>query len=273
MQRTVRSPTMSIFTHAKKCKGRETMESNASTTPLEPTGKSALGIAGFVLGLIALCTSFLPIINNFSAFLAVLGLVFAVIGTVSCVRGKKSGKGLTIAGLIICIVSLVVVFATQNMYVKAIDEATSGASVTSTSQSSSSSSSDNGSQAAGDLPVGTTASLSNGLEVTVNSVTSGLANYNGEEFTSVTVTYTNTGSDTLSFNTYDWKAQDSQGAQRSATFEVGGDAADSSARLDSGSLAAKGNVTGVLEFDGQISKVIYSPSFISDKNNVTWVVS
>ena len=252
------------------------MENNASATPAAPKGKSAMGIAGFVIGLVALCTSFLPIINNFSAILAVIGLVFAIIGFIACVRGTKDGKGLAIAGLIICVVSIVIVLVTQSMYVNAIDSATSGASVTSTSQSDDSTAgkdSASASQAAEDLAVGTTATLSNGLTVTVDSVTSGLANYNGEEFTSVTVTYTNTGKDTASFNMYDWKAQDAQGAQRNCSFEYGGDAADSSLRLNSGTLASGGSVTGILEFDGQISKLIYSPSMLSEKNNVTWAVA
>ena len=39
--------------------------------------KSAMGIASLVLGIIALLTSFLPFINNFSALLAFLGTIFA----------------------------------------------------------------------------------------------------------------------------------------------------------------------------------------------------
>lgn len=113
------------------------MEDNVSTQTA-PKGKSAMGIAGFVIGLIALATSFLPIINNFSAFLAVIGFVFAAIGVVACVRGTKEGKGLSIAGLVICIVSVVIVLATQSLYSKAFDDATSGPSLSSTSQSDSS---------------------------------------------------------------------------------------------------------------------------------------
>lgn len=250
---------------------------NVSSQPTSSKGKSAMGIAGFVIGLVALCTSFLPIINNFSAFLAVIGFVFAAIGTVACVRGKKGGKGLSIAGLIICIVAFAVVLATQSMYSKALDDAASGPSVTSTSQSGASGSVDAASeggssaQKANELSVGTTATLSNGLKVTVDSITGGLANYSGEEFASVSVTYENTGSDTVSFNAYDWKAQDPQGAQRSESYQYGGDAAESSARLSSGTLAPGGSVTGILEFDGQVSKVIYSPSFLSGKNDVTWL--
>ncbi len=252
------------------------MESSSQT---QPKGKSALGITGFVIGLVALCTSFLPIINNASALLAVLGLVFSVIGVVVCVRGTKGGKGLAIAGVVICIVAFAVVLGTQSMYSKAVDDAFSGPAVTSTTQagesgSGASAATDSASQAQSqELSVGATATLSNGLSVTVDSVTGGLANYNGEEFTSVTVTYVNGGSETASFNGYDWKAQDPQDAQRNSTWVVGGDSADSSARLNSGTLASGGSVTGVLEFDGQVSKIIYSPSVFNDKNSITWIVA
>ena len=74
------------------------METNTvHAAPTPQLSKSGLGIAGFVLGIIALATSFLPIINNLSALLAAIGFVLALIGTVACVKGRKSGKGLSIA--------------------------------------------------------------------------------------------------------------------------------------------------------------------------------
>ena len=66
-----------------------------------PKSKSAMAITGLVLGIIALLTSFLPIINNLSALLGILGLIFAIVGLVGVARGKKSGKGLAIAALIV----------------------------------------------------------------------------------------------------------------------------------------------------------------------------
>lgn len=88
-----------------------------------PKSKSAMAITGLVLGIIALLTSFLPIINNLSALLGILGLIFATVGLVGVARGKKSGKGLAIATLIVTILALVITFATQSMYSAAIDEA------------------------------------------------------------------------------------------------------------------------------------------------------
>lgn len=62
--------------------------------PPIPPAKSGMAIAGFVLGLIAILTSFLPIINNLSFLLAILGLVFGTIGFVGITKGKKSGRGI-----------------------------------------------------------------------------------------------------------------------------------------------------------------------------------
>ena len=81
----------------------------AQQMPPIPQSKSGMAIAGFVLGIIALLTSFLPIINNFSFFLAVLGMIFGIVGMVGILKGKKSGKGLAIAAIVICVVSGVVV--------------------------------------------------------------------------------------------------------------------------------------------------------------------
>lgn len=239
---------------------------------------SALGITGFVIGIIALATSFLPIINNFSAFLAVIGFVFALIGVIVTVRGTKGGKGLAIAGLVICAIAFVAVLATQSIYSTALNEAASGAKATSTTTADSSkgdskSSNSNASQQTDNLAVGTTVNMSDGLAVTVTAVETGLQDYSGDEFTRITVSYTNNGSKDATFNMYDWKGQDAQGAQRSSTYIVGGDSADSSSRLASGTLTAGGTVSGVLEFEGAITKAVYSPSLFSSQNNVTWVLA
>ena len=93
------------------------METNTvQAAPAPQPSKTGLGIAGFVLGIIALATSFLPIINNFSALLAAIGFVLALIGTIACVKGRKSGKGLSVAGVVMNVIAFAVVLATQSMY-------------------------------------------------------------------------------------------------------------------------------------------------------------
>lgn len=89
-------------------------------------GKSAASIVALVLGIIALATSFLPIINNLSFVLALVGAVFAVIGLVGVLRGKKGGRGFSIAAVIVNVLAIAIVLGTQSAYSSAIDEATKG---------------------------------------------------------------------------------------------------------------------------------------------------
>lgn len=44
-----------------------------------PQGTSAMAITGLVVGIVALGTSFLPIINNVSFFIGLVGLVLAAL--------------------------------------------------------------------------------------------------------------------------------------------------------------------------------------------------
>ena len=87
---------------------------------------SGMAIAGLVLGILAAVSSWIPIINNFSFILAVIGLVFAIVGVVGTVRGKKAGKGIAIAALVINLVAAGIVLAMQSAMSAAIDGATSG---------------------------------------------------------------------------------------------------------------------------------------------------
>lgn len=89
-------------------------------------GKSAASVVALVLGIIALVTSFLPIINNLSFVLALVGAVFAVVGLVGVLRGKKGGRGFSIAAVIVNVLAIVIVLGTQSAYSSAIDEATKG---------------------------------------------------------------------------------------------------------------------------------------------------
>ncbi|GHD05321.1 hypothetical protein [Zhihengliuella salsuginis] len=84
-----------------------------------------LGIAALVIGIVALVLSWMPIVNNFAAILAVIALVLAIVGLIVAVK-KNGTKGLSIAGAIISVVALVVVFASQAFYSAAIDEVSQG---------------------------------------------------------------------------------------------------------------------------------------------------
>ena len=241
------------------------------------TGKpatSAMAIVGLVLGIVALVTSWMPILNNGSFFLALLGALFAIVGLVSTLRRTRSGKGLAIAGLIICIIACAAVLAAQQATSKAIndavDSAKNGPAVTSTSAAPADASGDaDASAQSQDLGLGTSITLADGLTVSVDSVDTSLTKYDGSPITAVTVTYTNGGSQEASFNVYDWKAQDTPGAQRSQTFFSGDDVVS----LGSGTLAPGGTVTGAVCFEDDITKALYYASMFTNSATASWSLS
>lgn len=72
------------------------------------------GILSVVFGGIALLTSFIPIINNASAILGLVGLVLGVVALrATGPKGKKSGKPLAVTGCIISIISVAIVLYLQ----------------------------------------------------------------------------------------------------------------------------------------------------------------
>lgn len=89
---------------------------------------SGSAIAALVIGVIALVSSWVPIINNFSFVLALIGVIIAVVGVVGTMRGKRTGKGLAIAALVVNLVAAGMVLATQSLYSAALDEVTSSSS-------------------------------------------------------------------------------------------------------------------------------------------------
>ena len=235
---------------------------------------SAMAIVGLVLGIVALATSWMPIFNNGSFFLALLGAIFAIVGLTATLRRTRSGKGLAIAGLIICIIACAAVLAAQQATSKAfndaVDSAKNGPAVTSTSAAPADASDDTDTATQSqDLALGTSITLADGLSVSVDSVDTGLTKYDGSPITAVTVTYTNGGSQEASFNVYDWKAQDTQGAQRSQTFYSGDDVVS----LGSGTLAPGGTVTGAVCFDGGITKALYYASMLTNSATASWSLS
>ncbi len=83
----------------------------------------------------------------------------------------------------------------------------------------------------------------------------------GKEYVLVEVTITNEGKSSASYNTFDFKMQDSNGVQKTETFTM----ADN--KLNSGSLAAGGKITGNLVYDVPQDdaglKLLFNPTFWS----------
>ena len=85
--------------------------------------KSGLITAGLVIGLSGWCYQQVPIINNFAAILGVLAIIFGIVGIVGAKKRDGAGRGMSIAVLIIGVVCVGIVLASQAMYGKAINDA------------------------------------------------------------------------------------------------------------------------------------------------------
>ena len=89
--------------------------------PAKSKGISIMAIVGLILGIMALVSSWIPILNNASFVLAVVALICGIIGLVGTIRGKKAGKGLAVAAVIVAIASCAIVLVTQDIYSDALD--------------------------------------------------------------------------------------------------------------------------------------------------------
>ena len=109
--------------------------------------------------------------------------------------------------------------------------------------------------------------LDDGLSVTVNSVQTGLVNYDDSLITCINVTYTNNGSSNESFGSYDWKGEDANGAQRSTAFFT-----DPTDELNTGTLSAGGTVTGNIYFEDGITRVLYYSNMFNKSATAGWTL-
>lgn len=81
------------------------------------TKKDGLVIAGLILSIIAICISFIPIINN-AAF--ILGLVAVALGIISLIKKRSVGKA--IVTIVLGILSVIITLALQSSWSNALDE-------------------------------------------------------------------------------------------------------------------------------------------------------
>lgn len=79
------------------------------------TQKSSLCTAGLVLGIIGVCTSFIPIINNLSFVMGILAVIFGLVSI------KKAGKGKMIATIILGILAIIITLNAQQSLSDSLD--------------------------------------------------------------------------------------------------------------------------------------------------------
>jgi hypothetical protein len=95
--------------------------------PLAPAPQNGFGTAGFVLGLIGLVFSFIPVIGVVAWPLVLLALAFSGIGLARVRAGRVSNTGQTIAGLACAAVGLLVCIGYAAAFGAAVAESSSAA--------------------------------------------------------------------------------------------------------------------------------------------------
>ena len=170
---------------------------------------SALAVTALVLGIISLLLSWVPILNNLIFILALIATVVAIVAVVQTRPNKAHrGSGIAITSLVISILAIVVVFGSQAMYSKAIDEAFGTASVAPSAGASSSSEgavtqSAEASKAGEDSTV---AQLKNGkVTIEVKKVEKSVNDYEGKSTVAATLVITN--NDTSNLNPFEYRVQ------------------------------------------------------------------
>ena len=233
---------------------------------------SAIAITAFVLGVVSIATSFLPIINNFSFFIALAGTVLALVGIFTTGK-KRRGTAFTVVGLVLSFAAIGIILLTQSMYVGAINSLTDGAKPVEASVQAESPKSTESSKASGaakdfsKMAVGDSVTLENGLTVTVMDAQVVTQEYTNDKQMRVTVSYLNNGDSSVSYNLWDWKSENADGVERSIEFPIGDDNS-----LDSGKLKPGGTITGNVYFEDDVTKVYYYSNILQGESNVCWII-
>lgn len=136
--------------------------------------KSGFATAGLVLGIIGICTSFIPIINNLSFILGIIAIIFGVVSLI-----KKASKGMAIAGIIISILAIIITINAQKAAVDIINEAfnENPQTTVTTSTNNAQTTSTNNSQENVKVNVGEEVTIDNKLKVVFSSANEDFKGY------------------------------------------------------------------------------------------------
>lgn len=150
--------------------------------PREQRGK-AVTITALILAGIALILCWIPIVNNAVFFLGLIAVVLAVIALVITLRGRSTMRGMAVASLVVGVLSLVGVLATQALYTSVLDGVSGAVSGSNENGNSTGGTSSSGSKtteaptpspvagsASKPLAIGTAAAVGDEYRVAVTSV-------------------------------------------------------------------------------------------------------
>jgi len=108
--------------HVNPMGGQSTPAPQVVPAQVDVKGPNGLAVAGFVLALLGALSSFIPIVNLGGDFLALLGLIFGIVGLVQ--SGKRgAGKGLAVAAIILAVAAFVISIVVNMTTVAAVNTA------------------------------------------------------------------------------------------------------------------------------------------------------
>lgn len=84
--------------------------------------RSISAVTSLVIAIISLLLSPIPIVNNFAFVLAIIAIIFGLVGLGATKKGKKKGRKMVIISLILAVLACVVVLASQKFYGDALDK-------------------------------------------------------------------------------------------------------------------------------------------------------
>jgi hypothetical protein len=246
---------------------------------------SGLAISALVVAIIAVLLCWVPIVNNFAAVLAVVGLALGVPALISARRGKRGGSGLAMASVILSVLAIVGVLATQALYVSVIDDVSDEISNSTSDEPAASDPAENAEpDAATALPLGQSGELSE-YTITVNSVTAngndivaGANQFNDPptgQYVLVSMTVTYNGSDEgdpwLDLTT-EFVGSDARKYDTSSCFASIPDEVSDVPTLLSGGTASYQVCMDVPPTAITGGQVEVSESFSFDDDSATWVI-
>ncbi len=85
--------------------------------------KSGFATAGLVVGIVGICLSFIPVVNNAAFVLGVLAVALSIVAFI-----KKVSIGKSVAAVVLGVLAIVITIVMQNAFVKAVDDAFDGIS-------------------------------------------------------------------------------------------------------------------------------------------------
>lgn len=259
----------------------DTQVTQTAPTPQPGPAKASNGLAtaGFVLGLLGLLGSFIPVINIVGIVIGVVGAVLAAVGLA---KAKKSGagKGLAVSGLILGLLALIIGIVVNVAFAKALNNAADDVTKTSvkapTNSASAPAAVDAAVGASRDKPAPLGSAITGGdWTVTINSVTTAAADSLGQApkagsallVVNMTATYNGNESKgatawaSVGFVTAEGTTIDSFGG---STFFVPADGFDSLTTLYKGA-SVKGNKMIEVPADSwQRGVLAVSPALLSD---------